>query len=526
MSLQFTKAVKYGSKLRMALIGTSGSGKTYSSLAIASGLGKRIAFVDTEHGSARKYADVFDFDVIEFDSYAVDNFLNAIHAAEAAGYDVLIIDSLSHAWSGKDGLLEYVDMLTEKSRSKNAYTSGWREATPLHNRLIDTILASKLHIIACMRSKTEMVMQDDPRTGKKSPVKIGMQPVQREGMEYEFDVIGDMTMEHKLIVSKSRCRDIDGKIFEKPGADFAAILSEWLGGDTAPVDAPKPVSAPAHYAQAPAASTPPVQHQAPQAPAQSGLAAIPEPDLSPAAQEVYNALRKLLSKMHSGNLFGFGDNAIVVKHLVPALGVSNLRLVTNDHLPMMKAFLGYLTARLADQDQMPFDPIPLFRYDPTAVSVDPPQEAAVSAPGVAAPPAPATATTLDFDSLILEIDAEITKRSIPDSMAQSFAKSAMDFAEKKSSSITSILGAVKGYPLKPAPATSDVENLQSEVGFLMQQLVSGQIDGFHNVKRVKASIKKHLDVDRVNACTDAVKLAAYIVHLTAILNGEAKEEVA
>jgi hypothetical protein len=83
-------------------LGISGGGKTYSALSIASHLGKSIAHIDTEHGSASKYADLFTFDTCELTSFHPQNYIDAINAASGS-YDVLIIDSLSHAWMGKDG---------------------------------------------------------------------------------------------------------------------------------------------------------------------------------------------------------------------------------------------------------------------------------------------------------------------------------------------------------------------------------------------------------------------------------------
>lgn len=241
--MDFKKAVKYGSKLKMGLCGPAGNGKTYTALAIASYLadkmGGRVAVLDTEHGSARKYADEFDFDVIELDSFAVKNYIGTIHSAEEGGYSVIIIDSLSHAWSGKDGLLEFVDEKTRQSRSKNAFSEGWKAATPLQNQLIDTMLGCKIHLIATMRTKTEWVVERDERTGKSSPRKVGMQPVQRDGMDYEFDVVGDMD-DARLIISKSRIKKIHGKSFDKPGDDFAKILFDWCQGEQAPEATPEP----------------------------------------------------------------------------------------------------------------------------------------------------------------------------------------------------------------------------------------------------------------------------------------------
>jgi hypothetical protein len=246
----FTKATKLQAKLRLALIGPSGSGKTYSALAIASGLGGKIALIDTEHGSASKYADLFSFDSFEPESFSPETYIEAITAAEAAGYDVLIIDSLSHAWAGKNGILEFVDKARDASAAGDAFGSGWRKATPKHNSLVDAMLGANLHLIATMRSKTEYIVETLPN-GKTRPRKVGMQPVQRDGIEFEFDVSGDLDQENTLIITKSRCPALSGQQVEKPGAQLAATLKAWLT-DGAPVPPPAPKPAQSTTGQKPA----------------------------------------------------------------------------------------------------------------------------------------------------------------------------------------------------------------------------------------------------------------------------------
>ncbi len=230
----FKKATKAQSKLRLAFIGPAGSGKTYSSLRIATALVSptgRIALIDTERGSASKYAHRFTFDVLELAEFTVENYIAAIHAAERAGYDCLIIDSLSHAWAGKGGLLEYVDTVTARSKSHNAFSEGWRMATPKHNELVDAMLQSTLHLVVTMRSKTEWVVEKD-KDGRSVPRKIGLQPIQRDGLEYEFDVVGDIDFDNRYVISKTRCEDINGKVFEKPGEALAETLRAWLTDGT------------------------------------------------------------------------------------------------------------------------------------------------------------------------------------------------------------------------------------------------------------------------------------------------------
>jgi DNA polymerase III delta prime subunit len=235
MSL-FQKASKARKKLRLGLAGPSGSGKTYTALALATGLGGPVAVIDTEHGSASLYSDDFDFDTVELPSSDPRVYIEHIKAAEVAGYNVLVIDSFSHAWAGKEGVLAQVDNIAKKSGSGNTF-AAWRHVTPLHNALVDAILGCKCHLIATLRSHTDYAMEMDPRTGKTSPRKIGLKPVQRDGMEYEFDIVGDLNLEHELIITKTRCRTLDGQVFSKPGRDVATTILGWLNSGTEPAPA-------------------------------------------------------------------------------------------------------------------------------------------------------------------------------------------------------------------------------------------------------------------------------------------------
>lgn len=223
----FKKATKTQSKLRMALYGVSGSGKTYSALSIASGLGGKVAVIDTERGSASKYANRFDFAVLDMQPpFAPANYVQAIKAAESEGYDIIIIDSLTHAWSGTGGALEMVDNAAKRSQSQNTYVA-WRDVTPQHNALIDAIIQSKCHIIATMRSKSEYVLEPDQR-GKMMPKKKGMAPIQRDGMEYEFDLVAEMSADNEMIVQKSRCEALTGAVISKPNGQVSDALCKWL----------------------------------------------------------------------------------------------------------------------------------------------------------------------------------------------------------------------------------------------------------------------------------------------------------
>ncbi len=231
--MTFQKATKRRAKLRLALIGPSGSGKTFTALTFAAGLGSRVAVIDTERGSASKYADMFSFDVLEPDSFSPMTYVEAIREAERARYDVLVIDSLSHAWTGKDGALEQVDSIAKRSQISNTF-AAWRDVTPQHNAMVDAIIGANMHIIATMRAKTEYIMETNER-GKSVPRKVGLAPVQRDGLEYEFDVVADMDLDNNLIVAKSRCPALTGQIVAKPNGNLAAVLKAWLEDGAEPV---------------------------------------------------------------------------------------------------------------------------------------------------------------------------------------------------------------------------------------------------------------------------------------------------
>ena len=238
--LRFAKATKEQSRLRLGLVGPTGSGKTFTALKLATALAEfrngRIALIDSERGSASKYADQFDFDVLNLDSFSPLEYVEAIRAAEDAGYAVIVVDSLSHAWSGKDGALEQVDRVAARQassgRNGNSF-AAWREVTPLHNHFVDTMIRVNADLIGTLRTKMEYIIEEDER-GRKTPRKVGLQPIQRDGMEYEFDVLADLTIEHACVISKTRCSAIDGKTYHKPGRDLADPLIAWIGSGATP----------------------------------------------------------------------------------------------------------------------------------------------------------------------------------------------------------------------------------------------------------------------------------------------------
>ncbi len=245
--MAFQRAVKRDAKGRVALIGPGGSGKSMTGLILArllAGPEGKIAAVDTEHGSLSKYAHTdscggqgvcadpshFEFDVDEFFEFSPEAFLQALDAAETNGYAVFLVDSLSHFWMGAGGALEYVDMATNRNNAKGNRDgmSGWKDFRPHERKMIDRMIASPCHVICTMRTKNDYAEVE--RNGKKTRVKIGLAPVQRDGLEYEFDLVGLMDDDNSLSIDKTRCSFYQGRMLTKPGAREFAPFQEWLKG--------------------------------------------------------------------------------------------------------------------------------------------------------------------------------------------------------------------------------------------------------------------------------------------------------
>jgi hypothetical protein len=230
--MAFTKAVRKKAKLRLALTGPSGSGKTFGALKIAKGLGGKIACIDTERGSASLYSHITDFDVMELaPPYSPEAYIAAIHEAEKAGYDVLIIDSTTHEWSGTGGCLEINEEIAKAKFRGNTW-SAWNETTPRHRKFIDAMLQSSMHIIATGRSKTETAQTEE--NGRKKVAKLGMKTEQRDGFEYEFAVVLDIVHDnHYALASKDRTGLFSGDP-KQITEDTGRMLLAWLEAGAEP----------------------------------------------------------------------------------------------------------------------------------------------------------------------------------------------------------------------------------------------------------------------------------------------------
>ena len=231
----FAPATREQAKARIALEGPSGSGKTFTALTLATAMADRVALIDTERGSASKYAasatgQGFAFDTLQMHKYDPRDLVGALAAAGAAGYGAVIVDSLSHFWMGTGGMLELVDAIGKRGGGGGNF-GGWKEARPFERAMIDALLAYPGHVFVTMRTKSEWVIEENDR-GKKSVKKVGTKAEQREGLEYEFDIVGDLDQENTLVVTKSRCPELSGAVINRPGPDMASTVMAWLSDGT------------------------------------------------------------------------------------------------------------------------------------------------------------------------------------------------------------------------------------------------------------------------------------------------------
>ena len=195
--MQLRKSSKKQAKIKLAIQGCAGSGKTYSALLLAYGLcgdWSKIAVIDSENNSADLYANLGDYNVLPLEGrYDPETYIDAIKICEQAGMEVIIIDSMSQCW---DNLLEYHSQLPG-----NSFTN-WQKVTPRMNSLMQMILQSNCHIISTMRCKQDYVLSE--KNGKMVPEKVGLKAVMRDGIDYEYTIVFDINMKHQATTSKDR----------------------------------------------------------------------------------------------------------------------------------------------------------------------------------------------------------------------------------------------------------------------------------------------------------------------------------
>ena len=239
------KAEKKRVKLKMAVQGPSGSGKTWGALALAKNLwpDAKVCVIDTENESASLYADSFAFDTIPLSPpFTTARYVECIDAVVRAGYDVLIIDTITAQWDGEGGILRRKEELEKANPTANSYTL-WARFTPEHEAFKQVILQSPLHVICTMRSKQDYALTDDGK-GKLKPVKLGMAPIQRDQIDYEFTLVFDVSMTHVGTVSKDRTNLFNDKTVNLADPKTADAIRGWLiSGKDAPAP-PQPETQP------------------------------------------------------------------------------------------------------------------------------------------------------------------------------------------------------------------------------------------------------------------------------------------
>lgn len=251
--MSFTKAIRYKKPLKMVIDGPSGSGKTYTALRLAFQLGKKIFVIDTEHGRASLYAGEvvdgieWDFQTNELTCFSVHTYIDAIQEAVQAGADVIIIDSISHAWDSENGILTAVQKKgnehDKSGREIGSFRAWMLTGNTLYKQFVEAILAAPCHTICTMRTKTDY----DVSKGDDNRIKIskkGTTPIQRDGLEYEFDII--MRMENGFgNITKSPSPTISSEVsIEHPGKELAEIILNWLNQGVSQTPKPEPASNP------------------------------------------------------------------------------------------------------------------------------------------------------------------------------------------------------------------------------------------------------------------------------------------
>lgn len=232
----FTDTPEVERKARLALVGPTGSGKTYTGLEMLMPFlqpGKMIAVIDTERESAYLYKKDFPIKWLSLKEHHPKNFIRAIEVAENDDrFGAIMIDSLSHAWIGKDGTLELVRQTEKSQRGGNSFTAWGSVGTPIQNELVNRILDCKKHLLITMRSKMEYILEeytDSNGKTKSRPKKVGFQPVQRDAVEYEFDLVGDLeTTSNELTIGKCRYGELSGKSFTKDGKTPGKMIKAFL----------------------------------------------------------------------------------------------------------------------------------------------------------------------------------------------------------------------------------------------------------------------------------------------------------
>ncbi len=235
--MQLRQSERKKAKIKMALQGSAGSGKSYSSLLLAQGLTNgdfsKVAVIDSENGSADLYAHLGQYNVLTLKPpFTPESYIKAIEVCEQAGMEVIIIDSISQSW---EELLDF-----HSSLAGNSFTN-WAKVTPRQNAFIDKILQADAHIIATMRTKQDYVLNQ--KDGKFIPEKVGLKAVQRNDLDYEFTLVFDVDIKHFAVSSKDRTGLFIGKPEFIINSNTGKKILEWCNSGTNLQDAREKIKA-------------------------------------------------------------------------------------------------------------------------------------------------------------------------------------------------------------------------------------------------------------------------------------------
>jgi hypothetical protein len=237
--MMFKEGMREQARLRVAIDGPAKSGKTTTAIRLAVAIGQRFAVLDSEHKKALYHVgQTYDGVICNFLHHAMTDFspmsyTACINTAAQNGIATLVIDGLSPAWDGIGGVLEMHD----ESEERNQF-AAWKTPSKVHRRLVEAILTYPGHVIVTLRSKIDYVLETDAK-GRQVPRRVGLKPIQRPDLEYEFDVLATMDVDHFCAITGSRCPPMDGQQGQKPGKAFWQPLLTWLEtGEVA--DVPQP----------------------------------------------------------------------------------------------------------------------------------------------------------------------------------------------------------------------------------------------------------------------------------------------
>jgi hypothetical protein len=239
MSITFRPAVREQLPLLLGLAGGTGSGKTYSALELAKGLaqGKRFAVIDTENGRAKTYADAFDFDHGEIKApFRPQTYTDAILAADAAGYPVVVVDSASHEWYGEGGCLDWHDEIMGTDQRKNI--TAWIEPKKAHKRMVTRLLQMSAHVILCFRAEPKVDIETDQQGRMKVVPKAsltgldGWIPIAEKNLPYELTASFLLMADRPGVPKPIKLPEpLKGISLDRPlDADTGHFMAQWAFG--------------------------------------------------------------------------------------------------------------------------------------------------------------------------------------------------------------------------------------------------------------------------------------------------------